>query len=61
MVLWYVIETPCYPCSFKVTFGQDEGSNLWYHFFRTKEEAQKEADERNRKERLEDALKRRTD
>jgi hypothetical protein len=51
---YIVVKTPCYPCSWKViresdfrSNGHHGGSNWTSNFFRTKEEAQKEADRRN--------------
>ena len=54
---YIVVETPCYPCSWKVirrsdfrSNGHHGGSNWTSNFFRTRKEAQEEADKRNRGE-----------
>jgi len=50
-VRWYVRETPCWPAKWKVTFdwqGGDYGSNDTSNYYRDCEEAQREADRRNK-------------
>ncbi len=43
-----VIETPCFPCKWKVESIMWPGqNNSWTEYFKTKEEAQKETDKRN--------------
>jgi len=53
MNYWYVIETPCWPASWKVTCSgpwgrEDFGSNDTSNFFRSAAKAQAEADKRNK-------------
>jgi hypothetical protein len=43
---YYVETTPCYPASFKVRSDRDS-DNATYNYFRTRKEAQNEADRRN--------------
>lgn len=52
VMLWYVLETPCWPATWKVTRdgprGQkDWGDNATFNFFRLPEKAEKEAKKRN--------------
>jgi hypothetical protein len=49
MADWDVVETPCYPCAFTTRAGA-HWDNSTSNFFRTREEAQTEADRRNAKE-----------
>lgn len=44
---WYVIETPCYPKSFKVQNDYYRPDNDSRHYFTSRELAQIEADKRN--------------
>jgi hypothetical protein len=51
---WYVLETPCYPAKWKVTFAwyvQDDcGDNDSSNYYRDQAAAQLEADRRNTRE-----------
>lgn len=50
---WHVVETPCFPCSFKVegiNWPAGHGSNSTCNFFETYAEANTEANRRNKKE-----------
>lgn len=49
MPIWKVIETACYPCAFTTRAGT-HWDNSTSNFFRTREEAQREADRRNKRE-----------
>lgn len=46
MPIWRVVVTPCYPCAFTTRRG-DQWDNDTSNFFRTRREAQREADRRN--------------
>ena len=46
--VWYVVETSCYPCSWKVTSDKYRQHNMY--FFRTEEEAVAFADRLNKTE-----------
>ena len=46
--MYKVIETPMYPCKFKVVNYKYREDNATCNFFRTREEAQKVADKRNK-------------
>ena len=53
MKKWYIIETPCWPASWKVTTDgpwgrKDFGSNDTSNYFRSATEAQAEANKRNK-------------
>jgi len=52
MIKWTVIETPCYPASWKVTFFGpfgEQGSNATSNFFRSAAAAWAEAARRNQR------------
>lgn len=45
-----VTKTACYPCAFKVHSDRDN-DNSWVNYFRTRKEANIEAEKRNEKNR----------
>jgi hypothetical protein len=47
---WYVIETACYPDSYKVVNDYYRADNAACNYFPTQDKAQHEADERNERE-----------
>jgi hypothetical protein len=50
---WRVVETPCYPCSWKVVSDLYRPDNAPHNFFATRGGAQAEADRRNAARRAE--------
>lgn len=44
---WFVRETKCYPCAWRVDSNHFRTDNSHVHFFDTEAEAQREADRRN--------------
>lgn len=44
---WFVMETPCFPCAWRVTSTYYRTDNSDLHFFETEAEAKDEAQRRN--------------